>query len=55
MWRSFFDGNTTVIGVDADVPTVKRGMENCELILCDQRSESDLLVLAEKIKGADVY
>ena len=54
MWRSFFDGNTVVVGVDADAPTVKRGAENCELILCDQSKESDLLVLADKIKGCDV-
>jgi len=54
MWRSFFDGNTTVIGADADAPTVKRGVEGCELLLCDQNDESDLMSLAKKIAGCDV-
>jgi hypothetical protein len=54
MWRSFFDGDTKIVGVDADIPTVKRGVDGCELILCDQTNNLDLKALSEKIKGADV-
>jgi hypothetical protein len=49
MWKTYFP-NARVIGLDINSSTV----ENCEVIVCDQSKEEDLLKIQEIIRGADV-